>query len=93
VIWQNTDSGRTLLIVGFILRLQSDDNHICEGEYYRRVSSLCGGDLLCRSQSRRLLSGLGDFHEMEEDFSKGTQEQMGALCSRDHCLSRFWKRR
>lgn len=71
----------------------SDNEDACDVEYQRRVMALCGPDLLCQSQSRRLLTALNQLDEMEASIFQGSQRQIEALCRRDTCLAELFKRR
>lgn len=76
--------------------MQSDNEAACDAEFQHRVLALCGPDLLCQSQSRHLLSALGQLDQMEADYLfplTGQATQIEALCRHDSCLAEYWKGR
>ena len=101
IVAQKTNSCGVIDFIDFLCvffsfgAAQSDNEAACDVEFQRRVLALCGPDLLCQSQSRHLLSALGQLEQMEADYliPAGGQPRIEALCRRDSCLAEFWKRR
>lgn len=73
--------------------VQEDELERCNIEFYQYTLAVCGDDLVCRSQSRRLLSGLFETSVVDGELFKDSVDRVQVLCRRDACLPAFWKRR
>ena len=70
-----------------------EESERCNVEFQQYASAICGADLLCRSQSRQLLSVLFQIDRMKGELFQDNRDQIQALCRRESCLAEFWKRR